>query len=193
MPAHLSILYLLHPVLEKHLLSFYHLSVLPILYPLTSIHIYILNPTQHSPSPCGTKLIEDDWFFPGCSDPALATRQQELEEELAQAQGLGHHRAKKLAAPAQRSLQVGGQTDSTVIVPWLYQHTIRHLLNAYMCCVVSSDIVLTKGTKTSIFSKYANCMTFRYLQKHGSFINYCPVLHEINKSESPNNQRSNRN
>ncbi|XP_037551008.1 coiled-coil domain-containing protein 69 [Nematolebias whitei] len=50
-------------------------------------------------------LIEDDWFFPGCSDPALATRQQELEEELAQDRGLGQHRAKKLSIPAQRSLQ----------------------------------------------------------------------------------------
>ncbi|KAJ4921468.1 hypothetical protein JOQ06_022362, partial [Pogonophryne albipinna] len=57
------------------------------------------------PSPCGTKLIEDDWFFPGCSDPALASRQQELEEELTQARGLGHHRSKKLSTPAQRSLQ----------------------------------------------------------------------------------------
>ncbi|XP_055363253.1 golgin subfamily B member 1-like isoform X2 [Betta splendens] len=36
---------------------------------------------------------------------ALATRQQELEEELAQARGLGQHRAKKLAVPSQRSLQ----------------------------------------------------------------------------------------
>ncbi|XP_032364525.1 golgin subfamily B member 1 isoform X2 [Etheostoma spectabile] len=51
------------------------------------------------------ELIEDDWFFPGCSDPALATRQQELEEELSQARGLGQHKAKKLASPAQRSLQ----------------------------------------------------------------------------------------
>lgn len=64
--------------------------------------------TGPSPSPCGTKLIEDDWFFPGCSDSALETRQQELEEELAQAQvqGLGRHRAKKSAPPSQRSLQV---------------------------------------------------------------------------------------
>ncbi|XP_034040488.1 golgin subfamily B member 1 isoform X1 [Thalassophryne amazonica] len=36
---------------------------------------------------------------------ALATRQRELEEELAQARVLEQHRAKKLAAPAQRSLQ----------------------------------------------------------------------------------------
>ncbi|KAG2462336.1 LAMA3 protein, partial [Polypterus senegalus] len=35
---------------------------------------------------------QDDWFFPGCSDPALVTRQQELEEELAQAQGLQQQR-----------------------------------------------------------------------------------------------------
>uniref|UniRef100_A0A3Q0R2S8 Golgin B1 n=1 Tax=Amphilophus citrinellus TaxID=61819 RepID=A0A3Q0R2S8_AMPCI len=52
----------------------------------------------------------DDWFFPGCSDPALVTRQQELEEELAQARGLSHHRAKKLAATTQRSLQVESTT-----------------------------------------------------------------------------------
>ncbi|XP_028298379.1 golgin subfamily B member 1 isoform X2 [Gouania willdenowi] len=50
-------------------------------------------------------LIEDDWFFPGCSDPALVTRQQELEEELAQTRGLGQHRAKKLGSPGRRSLQ----------------------------------------------------------------------------------------
>ncbi|XP_013769942.1 golgin subfamily B member 1 isoform X2 [Pundamilia nyererei] len=36
---------------------------------------------------------------------ALVTRQQELEEELAQARGLDQHRAKKLALPSQRSLQ----------------------------------------------------------------------------------------
>ncbi|XP_078111837.1 uncharacterized protein LOC144521253 isoform X2 [Sander vitreus] len=57
------------------------------------------------------ELIEDDWFFPGCSDPALATRQQELEEELSQARGLGQHRAKKLASPAQRSLQEDFEFD----------------------------------------------------------------------------------
>ncbi|XP_019748060.1 golgin subfamily B member 1-like isoform X2 [Hippocampus comes] len=56
-------------------------------------------------------LIEDDWFFPGCSDSALATRQQELEEELAQAQGLSQHRAKKLAGPAQRSVQEDFEFD----------------------------------------------------------------------------------
>ncbi|XP_056134638.1 golgin subfamily B member 1 [Lampris incognitus] len=56
-------------------------------------------------------LIEDDWFFPGCSDPALASRQQELEEELAQAQGLSQHRAKKQAVPAQRTLQEDFEFD----------------------------------------------------------------------------------
>lgn len=56
-------------------------------------------------------LIEDDWFFPGCSDPALVSRQQELEEELAQSRGLGQHRVKKLAAPAQRSLQEDFEFD----------------------------------------------------------------------------------
>ncbi|XP_013910835.1 PREDICTED: golgin subfamily B member 1-like isoform X2 [Thamnophis sirtalis] len=34
-------------------------------------------------------LIEDDWFFPGCSDPAIVSGQQELEEELATGQGIG--------------------------------------------------------------------------------------------------------
>lgn len=34
---------------------------------------------------CGTKLIEDDWFFPGCSDPAMDSGQVELEEELSAA------------------------------------------------------------------------------------------------------------
>ncbi|XP_034385570.1 golgin subfamily B member 1-like isoform X2 [Cyclopterus lumpus] len=51
------------------------------------------------------ELIEDDWFFPGCSDPALASRQQELEEELTQARGLGRRRAGELAAPVQCSLR----------------------------------------------------------------------------------------
>ncbi|XP_035039943.2 golgin subfamily B member 1 isoform X3 [Hippoglossus stenolepis] len=60
------------------------------------------------------ELIEDDWFFPGCSDPALASRQQELEEELAQSRGLGQHRAKKLTAPAQRSLQEDFEFDGQV-------------------------------------------------------------------------------
>uniref|UniRef100_A0A670YP59 Golgin subfamily B member 1-like n=1 Tax=Pseudonaja textilis TaxID=8673 RepID=A0A670YP59_PSETE len=35
------------------------------------------------------ELIEDDWFFPGCSDPAIVSGQQELEEELATGQGIG--------------------------------------------------------------------------------------------------------
>ncbi|MED6293026.1 hypothetical protein CHARACLAT_006589, partial [Characodon lateralis] len=42
---------------------------------------------------------------------ALATRQQELEEELAQARGLGRQGAKKLAAPAHRSLQEDFEFD----------------------------------------------------------------------------------
>ncbi|XP_068584838.1 golgin subfamily B member 1 [Cebidichthys violaceus] len=42
---------------------------------------------------------------------ALATRQQELEEELTQARGLNQHRAKKMAAPAQRSLQEDFEFD----------------------------------------------------------------------------------
>ncbi|TNM90573.1 hypothetical protein fugu_002862 [Takifugu bimaculatus] len=42
---------------------------------------------------------------------ALETRQQELEEELAQARGLGQHRAKKPAAPSQRSLQEDFEFD----------------------------------------------------------------------------------
>ncbi|XP_034753957.1 golgin subfamily B member 1 isoform X3 [Etheostoma cragini] len=42
---------------------------------------------------------------------ALATRQQELEEELSQARGLGQHKAKKLASPAQRSLQEDFEFD----------------------------------------------------------------------------------
>ncbi|XP_061602568.1 centrosome-associated protein CEP250-like isoform X2 [Cololabis saira] len=42
---------------------------------------------------------------------ALASRQQELEEELAQTRGLGHNRAKKLAPPSQRSLQEDFEFD----------------------------------------------------------------------------------
>lgn len=56
--------------------------------------------------PCGTKLIEDDWFFPGCSDPVLVSRQQELEEELVQARGLRQQKGKKLAVATSHSLQV---------------------------------------------------------------------------------------
>lgn len=55
---------------------------------------------------CGTKLIEDDWFFPGCSDPALANRQRELEEELAQARGLRPQRGKKMGSSSPHNLQV---------------------------------------------------------------------------------------
>ncbi|XP_061131701.1 golgin subfamily B member 1 isoform X4 [Syngnathus typhle] len=42
---------------------------------------------------------------------ALATRQQELEEELAQAQGPSQHGHKKLAVPAQRSMQEDFEFD----------------------------------------------------------------------------------
>lgn len=66
----------------------------------------------HRELSCGTKLIEDDWFFPGCSDPALASRQQELEEELAQAQGLRQQRGKKLGETATRSLQVRSPNET---------------------------------------------------------------------------------
>uniref|UniRef100_A0A8C5WCB0 Golgin subfamily B member 1 n=1 Tax=Leptobrachium leishanense TaxID=445787 RepID=A0A8C5WCB0_9ANUR len=34
-------------------------------------------------------LPNDDWFFPGCSDPAMDSGQQELEEELSTARGMG--------------------------------------------------------------------------------------------------------
>lgn len=137
-----AVLHLCHPVLKKCPLSLCHRSVLPTLYHAPSINTSSTQPT--SPFPCGTKLIEDDWFFPGCSDPALATRQQELEEELAQARGLGQHRAKKLAAPAQRSLQVGGRWT---LLRWS-RRTVGHLF------VVPAD-----GIKSSIFSKCANCTT----------------------------------
>lgn len=84
------------------------------IHPISTSHPWIHPPIQPTfPFPCGTKLIEDDWFFPGCSDSALETRQEELEEELAQARGLGQHRPKKLAAPSQRSLQVGGQAGTS--------------------------------------------------------------------------------
>lgn len=81
--------------------------------PSNSVHLPSINisSTQTSSSPCGTELIEDDWFFPGCSDPALVTRQQELEEELAQARGSGQHRSKKLGSPARRSLQEDFEFD----------------------------------------------------------------------------------
>ncbi|XP_047678652.1 golgin subfamily B member 1 isoform X2 [Tachysurus fulvidraco] len=51
------------------------------------------------------ELIEDDWFFPGCSDPALANRQRELEEELAQARGLRPQRGKKMGSSSPHNLQ----------------------------------------------------------------------------------------
>lgn len=93
---------------HTHKTSLYPPSTHPSTHPPCPAHFTLTILTGPSPSPCGTKLIEDDWFFPGCSDSALETRQQELEEELAQAQvqGLGRHRAKKSAAPSQRSLQV---------------------------------------------------------------------------------------
>lgn len=102
-------------------------------------HLPSINPSSIQttfPFPCGTKLIEDDWFFPGCSDPALVSRQQELEEELAQSRGLGQHRAKKLAAPAQRSLQVGGRV--TVVVLWYHQNISE--MNASMRCDVPNGL-----------------------------------------------------
>ncbi|XP_043120590.1 golgin subfamily A member 4 isoform X1 [Puntigrus tetrazona] len=51
------------------------------------------------------ELIEDDWLFPGCSDPALANRQQEVEEELAQARGLCPQKSRKPKYFTPRSLQ----------------------------------------------------------------------------------------
>lgn len=53
---------------------------------------------------CGTKLIEDDWFFPGCSDPAIVSGQQELEEELARGQGIGrmHPERRKSTQPSRK-------------------------------------------------------------------------------------------
>ncbi|XP_036440954.1 LOW QUALITY PROTEIN: golgin subfamily B member 1-like [Colossoma macropomum] len=59
------------------------------------------------------ELIEDDWFFPGCSDPALANRQQELEEEeeLVQARGLRPQKGKKPGDSAPRSLQEDFEFD----------------------------------------------------------------------------------
>lgn len=112
--THLCSIYVILP--SKNV--FFHSAII-LSYPFYT-HLPFINTSSIQPTfpfTCGTKLIEDDWFFPGCSDPALATRQQELEEELVQARGLGQHRAKKLAAPAQRSLQVGGQADITVVGP----------------------------------------------------------------------------
>lgn len=59
---------------------------------------------------CGTKLIEDDWFFPGCSDPAIVSGQQELEEELATVQGVGRlQQARRKGSQTSRKLQVGSK------------------------------------------------------------------------------------
>ncbi|XP_018112855.1 golgin subfamily B member 1 isoform X3 [Xenopus laevis] len=51
-------------------------------------------------------LIEDDWFFPGCSDPAMDSGQQELEEELSAARGLGKMRpARRKGSKAATKMQ----------------------------------------------------------------------------------------
>ncbi|XP_027562310.1 golgin subfamily B member 1-like isoform X4 [Neopelma chrysocephalum] len=51
-------------------------------------------------------LIEDDWFFPGCSNPAIVSGQQELEEELATAQGMGRlQQPRKKGNQTSRKLQ----------------------------------------------------------------------------------------
>nr|XP_021411576.1 golgin subfamily B member 1 isoform X1 [Lonchura striata domestica]XP_021411577.1 golgin subfamily B member 1 isoform X1 [Lonchura striata domestica]XP_031360959.1 golgin subfamily B member 1 isoform X1 [Lonchura striata domestica] len=51
-------------------------------------------------------LIEDDWFFPGCSDPAIVSGQQELEEELATVQGMGRlQQARRKGSQTSRKLQ----------------------------------------------------------------------------------------
>ncbi|XP_029438432.1 golgin subfamily B member 1-like [Rhinatrema bivittatum] len=53
-------------------------------------------------------LIEDDWFFPGCSDPAIVSGQQELEEELTAAERIaGLHQARRQGIPSTRKLQEG--------------------------------------------------------------------------------------
>ncbi|XP_016108430.1 golgin subfamily A member 4 [Sinocyclocheilus grahami] len=85
------------------------------------------------------ELIEDDWLFPGCSDPALANRQQEVEEELAQARGLCPQKSRKPKYFTPRSLQEDleyhnrqdpiGPTDCDVLVNgenmggWWPQHS----------------------------------------------------------------------
>ncbi|XP_048025570.1 golgin subfamily A member 4 isoform X2 [Megalobrama amblycephala] len=51
------------------------------------------------------ELIEDDWLFPGCSDPALANRQQEVEEESSQAHGLCPQKSRKPKYFTPHSLQ----------------------------------------------------------------------------------------
>ncbi|XP_041417874.1 golgin subfamily B member 1 isoform X7 [Xenopus laevis] len=51
-------------------------------------------------------LIEDDWFFPGCSDPAMDSGQQELEEELSAFRGLGKMRpARRKSSKAAPKMQ----------------------------------------------------------------------------------------
>ncbi|XP_016154534.1 PREDICTED: golgin subfamily B member 1-like isoform X7 [Ficedula albicollis] len=51
-------------------------------------------------------LIEDDWFFPGCSNPAIVSGQQELEEELATVQGMGRlQQARRKGSQTSRKLQ----------------------------------------------------------------------------------------
>ncbi|XP_067413627.1 golgin subfamily B member 1-like [Emydura macquarii macquarii] len=50
------------------------------------------------------ELIEDDWFFPGCSDPAIVSGQQELEEELTAVQGTG-----RLQQARRKSNQASGK------------------------------------------------------------------------------------
>ncbi|XP_030804720.1 golgin subfamily B member 1-like isoform X2 [Camarhynchus parvulus] len=57
-------------------------------------------------------LIEDDWFFPGCSDPAIVSGQQELEEELATVQGVGRlQQARRKGSQTSRKLQEGFPFD----------------------------------------------------------------------------------
>ncbi|XP_030909405.2 golgin subfamily B member 1-like [Melopsittacus undulatus] len=51
-------------------------------------------------------LIEDDWFFPGCSDPAIVSGEQELEEELTTVQGMGRlQQARRKSNQTSRKLQ----------------------------------------------------------------------------------------
>lgn len=138
-PSIIQHTYLFSVILSSKNVFFHSATILSC--PLYISHLPSINPSSIQttfPFPCGTKLIEDDWFFPGCSDPALVSRQQELEEELAQSRGLGQHRVKKLAAPAQRSLQVGGQVNVTVVVLWYHQNISE--TNASMCCVVPNGL-----------------------------------------------------
>ncbi|KAM9372968.1 uncharacterized protein LRP34_007418 [Phaethornis superciliosus] len=52
------------------------------------------------------ELIEDDWFFPGCSDPAMVSGQQELEEELTTVQEMGRlQQARRKSNQTSRKLQ----------------------------------------------------------------------------------------